>query len=92
MRLSVELTFVGSMHSVSGHSVNISETGILVYSPEAGPSGSMVRLDFPQDGEQGLGEVAWTRDADEGGSLSGISLKRQDRDILFRLLSEGRGW
>lgn len=88
----MELMFEGSMRAVGGRSVNISETGILVYSAEAGASGSMVRLDFPQHGEQGLGEIAWTRDADDGGALSGISLKRQDRDVLFRLLEEGRGW
>ena len=72
---------------VFGHSVNISETGMLVVSPVPGPRGTLVRFEFTHFA--GKGEVIWTGDAEEGMYHLGIrfvSLKRGARSVLKGLL------
>jgi c-di-GMP-binding flagellar brake protein YcgR len=87
IELPVELTSSDADSPISGASVNISETGMLVLAREARPRGSSVRFQFHAFG--GEGEVIWSRDDAGGGVLLGlrfVSLARQDRRTLQRIL------
>ena len=88
LKMPVALTF-GDNGAVSvGHSVHISETGVLVLSEEARPRGAAVRFEFgPRF--KGQGEVIWTREAEEGGTFLGMRfhpLERRAREVLKGLL------
>ena len=91
LEMDVELSS-GVNGTVSiGRSVNISETGMLVLSGRARPRGTVVRF---QVGPRfkGKGEVIWSQESDEGGTLLGLKfhpLKRGARKILLGLLQAG---
>lgn len=86
--LPVELIFEDSRFTFFAISVNISETGVLLLSEEPRPSGSLIRFEFfPQ--LNGKGEIIWTREAEEGGTLLGMKfypLRHSARNVLMGLL------
>jgi len=73
--------------SFAGHSVNLSETGMLVLSEEARPQGSEVRFEISPE-LKGRCEVVWTRDTEPEGTFLGMkfrSLRRRARKVLAEL-------
>ena len=74
-----------------GHSVNISETGMLVFSEQSRPRGTVIRFEVgPRF--KGSGEVIWMREAEEGGAFLGLKfqpLRRDARRALMGLLQAG---
>lgn len=82
----MDLTFSGSTRPVPGWSVNVSETGMLVRADVIHPPGTAVRFDVPPR-YGGRGEVAWTRPAEDGSALMGLSLRRS-RHALVDLLDD----
>ena len=88
LEMPVELRFDDSGDVFMGRSVNISETGMHVLSEKARPRGALVRFEFGAQ-FRGVGEVIWTREAEEGGTLLGMKfhpLKRRARRVLAGLL------
>ncbi len=88
--LPVRLMFRDSEKALQAHSLNISQTGMLVLSEEARPSGTLVRFNFSEF--EGMGAVIWTRDYEPGVrflALLGIEffpLEPYDRWVLDELL------
>ena len=88
LEIPVELS-AGENGTVSvGHSVNISETGMLVFSQDARPLGTVIHFAVgPRF--KGSGEVIWTRNSDAGGAFLGLKfhpLPRGARKTLLGLL------
>lgn len=82
----VELRFDGSARIVDARSVNVSQTGMLVRTQVDHAPGTGFRFDVHRR-YGGRGEVAWSRDAEEGEVLMGLSLLRS-RDTLLDLLDD----
>ena len=91
LEMSVELS-AGEDGTVSvGHSVNISETGMLVFSQDPRPRGTVIHF-VVGPRFKGSGEVIWTRNADAGGAFLGLRfrpLPRGARKTLLGLLQAG---
>ena len=90
MGVPVEIEFEDSEDVFVGLSVNISETGMLFKTDDPRPKGAMIRFEF-RPRFSGVGEVVWSKEDEDGGTVLGIkfrSLSRGGQDILVRLLDE----
>lgn len=90
VKLPVTLTLNGSPLPTRGISVNLSETGVLVRAARRAERGTLVQLDFPEF--KAKGEVIWTRDAGEEGTLLGMrfaSIGWRDRRFVRSLVEAG---
>jgi len=78
----------GLRDPLTGTSVNLSETGMLVRTSTLCPRGT--RVGFQLADVTGKGEVIWTRQTEEGEAFVGLrflSLGRRDRKSLTRILA-----
>ena len=86
LELEVDLFLGDSTEAVRGRLVNVSEMGLLVRADEARPAGTQVRFELDRHLGRGLGAIVWTREVGSDGILIGISLEREDREVLIRAL------
>lgn len=86
LELDVDLVFGDSTEAVPGRVVNVSGMGLLVRAQDARPAGTQVRFELDGQLGGGLGEIVWTREVGSDGFLIGISLRREDREVLIRAL------
>ena len=91
LEMTVELTSGGNGTVSVGRSVNMSETGMLVFSEQSRLRGTVIRFEVgPRF--KGSGDVIWTREAEEGGAFLGLKfhpLRRDARKVLLGLLQAG---
>ena len=93
LQMPIKLVFSDSKRAVTGQSVNISETGMLILSKTRRPRGTLVRFEFLRF--EGQGEVIWVRESetDDRLTLLGIkfrSLNRRARKELSGLVDDPR--
>ena len=89
IELPVDMRFGRSDLLLSGRSVNMSGTGMLVHSEDPKPPGTPVYLRL--DEFEAWAEVVWQRTAETGGALLGLrftQLNQADRQALVRLLRD----
>lgn len=87
--LPVDMRFGQSDLHLSGRTLNMSASGILVLCEDPKPPGTPVHLKL--DELEAWAEVVWQRTAEIGGALLGMKfthLNERDRQVLLELLRD----
>lgn len=89
IELPVDMRFGRSDLQLSGRTVNMSATGLLIHSEDPKPPGTPAHLKL--DEFEAWGEVVWQRTAEAGGALLGVRfthINQEDRRVLANLLRD----
>lgn len=89
IELPVDMRFGRSDLQLSGRTLNLSASGILIHCEDPKPPGTPVHLKL--DEFEAWGEVVWQQTAEVGGALLGMKfthLNERDRQALVDLLRD----